>query len=482
MSRMLGFMGAWIIILSGSASSWAGGLELGDTGAEAMGRAGAFAAKADNPAAINYNPAGFAKLTGHQIAISAHVIQHKYALERTGLHLPVDTQRPWFVAPTHLMFSTDFGIHKGFTLGLGLYVPASMSRDYPQSIGPASTQPIPSSQRYDTVLISGLVLFPSLVAAYRVASWLDIGASFQIWMLSTQSKTVAAVSSACSQAEDPSCDVAVEIKAEDWFSPTGSMGILLRPHAMVELGVMVRFPASAEATGRATLTFGPGVSSLQDAMRYPLVDPKNPKVTLKMNNPIMIKTGARVIFFQGDREVGDIELDFVFENWAAATRREVQIHATSLNKPMEPTVIDWKMKDTFALKLGGAYELPLQAPVTLVLRGGMSYESATTDISNTNLAIFSASRFGVSLGFGLRWKWLSVDVAYSHFFFPKRIVNNSTVRITDFGGTGEGPVVGNGTYESSVNMLTFQLGFAFGVKNPEPAKNPASSARPSRTP
>ena len=41
---------------------WAGGFEFPGNGAEAMGRGGAFTAKASNPSAIDYNIAGLARI------------------------------------------------------------------------------------------------------------------------------------------------------------------------------------------------------------------------------------------------------------------------------------------------------------------------------------------------------------------------------------------------------------------------------------
>ncbi|TNE45290.1 MAG: hypothetical protein EP343_27130 [Deltaproteobacteria bacterium] len=458
------------LVFLGAGAVQAGGMEAGDTGAEALGRGGAFAAKADDPSAINYNPAGFAKLTGHRVVVGFHAMHHSYSFERKGSFLSVDTERPWFSAPSHIMFSTDFGLRKGFTLGIGLYTPPSTPRQYPQSYGNSTAQVLPSPQRYDTVKVSGLVLFPSLVAAYQITPWLTVGASFQIWMLSTETRTVAAVSSACSQAEDPGCDVLVDMKVEDWFSPTGSLGILLRPHRQFELGVMVRFPASAEAKGKAKLTFGPEVDRLQSSMRYPLVEPDDPNVTMEMSYPWMLRAGARVIFFHGDEELADFEVDFVFENWSNASKRNVQIKARSLNEPMEPTVIDWKLKDTFSIRAGGSYQHALSAHVKVIYRAGLFVESATTDVSDTLLAIFSPMRFGVTGGLGLRWKWLSLDIALAHFVFPKRIVNNSTIRVTDFGGTAPGPVIGNGTYRASLTQISLQVGVSFGT---EPQDSPS---------
>ena len=97
----------------------AGGLEMGDSGAEALARAGAFVAKADSPTAINYNPAGFVKLRGHHVALSANILQSRYSFSRidpataddaigdlqgTGRRYPqAGNLNAWFATPLHLM-------------------------------------------------------------------------------------------------------------------------------------------------------------------------------------------------------------------------------------------------------------------------------------------------------------------------------------------------------------------------------------------
>jgi len=59
---------------------------------------------------------------------------------------------------------------------------------------------------------------------------------------------------------------------------------------------------------------------------------------------------------------------------------------------------------------------------------------------------------------GVRWRWVKLDVAYGHVFLPEREVNRSTQTAMDFSGSGEvGPVVGNGFYSASVDMLSLQL-------------------------
>ena len=454
------------------AAALAGGLEVGDTGAEALGRGGAFTAKADNAASINYNPAGFVKLRGHHLTVGGNVVLSRYDFTRTGymtlgntadsVAFPtVSSSTPVFAAPRHLMFTTDFGYFDRVTVAAGMYVPSAAGGAYPTEIE-VNGRKVAAPQRFSQVETSGLIFFPSLAVAFRPAPWLDIGVTFQTVVTSIKTTNIVTAATACDQPEDPNCDITLNIEASKLLTPTGSAGVLLRPSRNLEFGAMVRLPSSATLEGKADITLGPALKKLEGSMTKKMVSPLDPEVTLNNDYPWMVRTGARVIFREGDEEVGDLELDFIYERWSAVSERTVEVKGTSLGKPMEPTVMDWGLKDTYGVRLGSSYRLRLSSSVDLTLRGGAFYESASTEISNTSLSIIGARRLGVTGGLGLRWGRLRLDLAYAHLFFPDRVVNRSTVRAQDFGGNGPGPVVGNGTYSASMDMFSMQLSVAFG--------------------
>src|SRR5262249_42850227 len=66
-----------------SSRAFAAGYEFPDNGAVAMGRAGAFAAKADDPTAIYYNPAGLAAQEGIHVLFDSHLLVDSISYQRT---------------------------------------------------------------------------------------------------------------------------------------------------------------------------------------------------------------------------------------------------------------------------------------------------------------------------------------------------------------------------------------------------------------
>jgi long-chain fatty acid transport protein len=62
--RMLGFVGALVFLFSSLSLVYASGFTIYEQGVRALGRGGAFAATADDPTAIFFNPAGIGQLKG----------------------------------------------------------------------------------------------------------------------------------------------------------------------------------------------------------------------------------------------------------------------------------------------------------------------------------------------------------------------------------------------------------------------------------
>jgi long-subunit fatty acid transport protein len=485
---------ALLLALTGSALG--GGMEVGDSGGEAMGRGGAFVAKADSPATLNYNPAGFAKLRGYQATISANVVYSTVDFQRlgrfsfgkedaTGTPYPtVQNSRPLFAAPMHFVLTSDFGLRK-LTFAAGMYVPAAVPTAYPLSTN-INGRDVAAPQRYMLATSdsdSQLLLFPSVAVGWHLHEKIDIGLSFQWAMYKIAYTQVSTVGAACETPEDPSCDITVNLDVSSWFAPTGSAGVLVRPFSGLELGGMVRFPSHAEMKGKAKASFGPGVSKLNPYVQKPLLDPMDPSVTVTNDYPWMFRLGARYVFYSGDEEKADIEADFVYERWSGASIRTVTLDAQSLGKPLAPVIMDQKFRDTFAVRLGGSYRFRLTSSVDLTLRAGLFVETETNDISDTNLSVIGQRRVGLTGGVGLRWGWLKADVAYAHLFLPERVVERSSFTASDFGGSGTaGPVVGNGIYNARVDALYLQITAAYGATPVRPrraeAEPPAADQAP----
>jgi long-subunit fatty acid transport protein len=442
-----------------------------DSGAVGLGRGGAFVARGDDPTTIRYNPAGLVKLRNHHLTAAGQVSYVNSLFSRSAnggtlTHAPVGNTQPLRALPSQLMFTTDLALFERLTLAVGFHVPPAVMLTFPEEVK-TDDGAVAAPQRYQAISgkDSSVLVYPSFAAAFRVMEWLDVGASFELMVLDASSGAVTTAGSACQEPEDPACDITMHFRASDPFTFTGSAGILIRPLPGLEFGVAARLPTTCNAKGKAEISLGPGVARLNDALTIPVVSPLDPTVTLKRSTPWMVRGGVRYGFALGSSTRGDVEVDVVWENWSAAAKNIFHVHAESMGEPMEPQTLDWRFKDTLSARLGGELVFELSSDTHLTARAGFFYETATNEVSHTNLAAISPPRMAPTVGVGLQWGSLALNLAYSHVFFPKRIVRGSAVVSRDMGG-GDGSPVGNGTYTTTADLFALQLTVRFGESAP----------------
>ena len=125
----LGVLGG--VCLSGLATrSSALGLRLADQDPLATARGNAFAATADNPSAIYYNPAGLTQLEGHHLRIGAYAVAlDSHFTSPTGARF--DTKSRVDFAP-QLYYA--YGMkEQPLAFGLGLYAPYGLALEWPNN-------------------------------------------------------------------------------------------------------------------------------------------------------------------------------------------------------------------------------------------------------------------------------------------------------------------------------------------------------------
>ena len=136
----------------------AGGLEMPDNGTEALGRGGAFAAKADDPTAIYHNVGGLAQQGGTRLLVNSNFARSSLAFQREGVQPGEEGSTPWAGKPfapsenqggistlPFIAATSDFGTKRA-TFAIGTFPPHSVGgRAYPEVVNGA-----PSAARYDS--------------------------------------------------------------------------------------------------------------------------------------------------------------------------------------------------------------------------------------------------------------------------------------------------------------------------------------------
>jgi long-chain fatty acid transport protein len=445
----------------------AGGFEIPDQGAQALGRGAAFTAKADDGTAIYYNVAGLARQRGTRLYAGANLLLHKFKFTRTGRFPddPNDPQSPWggqlyptvtntagpFVLP-FVAASTDFGSLDRLTVAIGAFGPSIVgNRTFPLGIG---GQPAPS--RYDYVQSRSTIIFPTLAAAYRITPWLDAGLGLHLVRASIDQTTISyadATPGLCKNPEYQPCDSRNTLSVEG-TSVTASVGVMVRPSADWQLGLQFRGPITIDANG--TLSPRPpkaaSTLALQDSPA---------SLTLKL--PWIIRVGARWVKMVRSFEIWDLETDATYEAWSVqADGPSVFVTDIGPYKNVR-SVVTHGYHDLMSFRLGGAYNMEALDGV-IALRAGGYFDQSAADSPYTRLDFDTLSKIGVTLGLGYRKGAFAFNLAYAGTAGIPRTVSDGVIRPIN-GAKGGAPVdadgkplppVNNGQYKSFTN--TFSVG------------------------
>lgn len=441
----------------------AGGFdELPDQGSEALGRGATFTAKADDATAIYYNVAGLARQRGTKLQLGGNLHFNTFEFTRAGNYPDEQTEEtPWggtpfptqrdrgnpFFLPT-LFLTTDFGVFDRLTFGLGFFGPAATGRVFQTGV---DGKPAPG--RYDAGGGgSNAIFFPTLAAGYRLTRSIDIGVGLHAVVGSFDESAIIYADSggSCPNVEAYTCDGQGKFKGTG-ATATASLGVLARVAPWLQLGAQLRGPSSLTSDGETLQKLG--AASLPPAPGQ-----------LSVDLPAILRVGVRYIGMREKVERYDVELDATWENWGSAQDQGPTVKTTVAGQ--EKTIVSLqKWKDTFSVRLGGAYNVPVGSDV-LTLRAGTFYDSPTTDDAYTKIGTNTMAKLAGTVGVGFKHGPIKVNLAYAAVGSFSRTVTNGAHRLTNAlaadGDTTELPVTNNGTYSafSHVVGIGFEVSFS----------------------
>lgn len=495
------------VCLVGSAprEALAGGFEIPDNGTEALGRGGAFVAKADDPTAIDYNPAGLAEQRGTRLLLDGHVINSNYAFQRFGAFPdnPKNPATPWggypfpkvtdqggpFFAP-FIAATTDFGRFDWLTVAVGVFGPSGVgNRTYPLGVNNA-----PAASRYDVIQPTSTIIFPTLSVGVKATDWLDLGVSLHLVDAIFDLTSTSFVdlgdgpSGPCVNYEYHPCDSVSSLHATA-TSFAATPGILLKPTRTFSIGVSARTPITLDANDGV-------VTVLTAPLGQPIPPPGN--ATLRTQLPWYWRAGARLAFVDdAGFEQGDVELDGTYETWSQAQGTGPQIHIDHLG-PAGPAfdniniTVAHDYNDTFSIRAGGAYNTRLPVGVFTVRLGAYYDKSATADNPGyTRLDFDTLDKIAGTVGVGYKWNGVAFNLGYAEVFEPSRTVPVGTGQIRPIDGAQHGasvdsqgnqlPAVNEGIYTGHTEIVSFSVMAVFDeILGTERSKNwaPHRSTKP----
>ena len=234
--------------------------EFPDNGSEQMARGGAWVARASDPLAAIFNPAG---LAGQQTRItiqSAIIFDHtcftrvKAASDTTidplvganGVYPRVcDSSQPTL----NPQIGLTFRVNDRLSIGLLVIGPSSSGeKTFPDFINDGSGTPQAAPQRYLLVQQSGIIAFPTIGVGYELLDNLRVGASFS-WGFARLKLTSATLSLNSDGTMPANNDTRAELQVHDYFVPGFTLGGLYSATPELDIAAWYKWSDSIKARG-----------------------------------------------------------------------------------------------------------------------------------------------------------------------------------------------------------------------------------------
>lgn len=477
----------------------AGGFEIPDHGARALGRGGAYAVGVKDLTAAHYNPAAMAKFRGTRLMISHNSLRSDMTYTRAPLGPgwvdgagnslegtafgPVSSSKPWFLLGGFGAVSSDFGLENA-TFYAAVHGPsANGHHEYPAY----------GSQSFMLTEMSVVTMFFHLGGAWKYKSktsgkdLFGIGGSLAYAILPSMRYGLVTDSSSRTGIDvenfnpipDPeSTQLETVLSLKDNTGISGNVGMWLRPIDAIEIGLSGRvIPTIFRPTGTLEVD--------KDTLVTDEVKASMKKITM----PVMLRGGLRYIHMKGERELFDIELNAVWENWSQIRSYDLDFDGRVAGQQLLPISLDKSWRDAFSVRAGGDYNV---IEDHLWVRAGGFWERGAVQDVYAHLDFPSFNRWGLSAGLTAGLPGAEFSIGYQHIFQADVTVTEANSRVyqqrplrpcpefcmDEASGLATNGVPANaGLFESAFDMIgiSVDLNFTTLIKNRK-AKREASAA------
>ena len=436
--------------------------EFPDNGSEQEGRGGAWIARASDPLAAFYNPAGLAgqptrlTLQANLSTQNTCFVRVKAANDLTedgvapgGGYPKVCNSGSFFPDP-----QVGFTWHVSNRVGLGFLVlgPSAVGNtEWPAFVNGST----PAPSRYMLLKSNVVFLTPTIGVGWEVVDRLRLGASFQAGIAPSINFANTAPALNADNSNPANTDLRAELTAKTWFVPGFTLGALWSPTDVLDVAAWYKYSAPISAKGDIetganyfTPTVASGNTSKVIYGDTALANCNNPMLSnqcgsgnnasLKVPIPMEAKIGVRyhkrragVAVDEHRRDpiaddVFDVEVNFTWANDSAFDYLELHFPSDASGNgslPATPAIpgavlppnadVRHHFRDVFGVRLGGDYNV---LPERLALRAGAFVESQAADPQYQNIDFDGAQRIGVALGGTVRVHNVDLILGYGHVF------------------------------------------------------------------
>jgi long-chain fatty acid transport protein len=386
----------------------AGGFQLNEHGARAMGMGGAFTAVADDPSAMYFNGAGLTQLSGWNFMAGTSFIAPNS--EFRGIFPGVTsykTKAQTFVIPNgYATYSAG-----DWAVGLAFNVPFGLGTEWPTD-WPGRYLALKTDVRAYTITGEG---------AYKLMDNLSVSAGLVFSFASVN------ITEKTPQTPFPG-DAFITLDGKDNSAFGYNFGILYKPISKLSLGASFHSQVKYNFTGTATT-----VGASQLAPNFPAG-----AITANLTTPFNLTFGAAYDLMPELK----LSLDFQYVGWSSYDT--LAIDFANVPRVASPRLYD----NSYIIRFGAEYKLNS----TFAFEGGIYYDKNPVKPQYLNPSLPDANRICFSLGANYRVT-SNFTAAISYLF-----IRSSELTVTD---SNEGNPPFNGTYNSFANLGSISLSYSF---------------------
>jgi|GEM_PF-6044095 len=396
-----------------SSKAFAGNVDTYGIGAKATSLGGAYAAWADDPFALYYNPAGLAQINKPEVTLGFENVKpfmtvNSLSVEPFGVYPALSqsglsqggTSFGSFTDNSATMTIPNFGIalpvSKKLTLGFGVYVPYGLSISFTNSpFNPISFSSY-KSWYYREVFAFG--------AGYKITDNLFIGGAINIGTTQSGVQRYVWGTNFPKILGGLGQYAALKTNLADNHNFSWNLGVMYKPTDWLTLGATYRSMTHTNLSGTYQLQTSTG--TLQEG-----------SASTTVNAPDQLQIGVNI----KPSEKVRFEVDYLWTDWSVVNAYDVFFTPPLLGqKPYASFPRHWNNTNTF--KFGIEYK-PIEM---LALRGGFYYDPTPIPSSTFDAQWPDANKYMFTGGVGLNFKhWkIDTDVFYSTTAGNRNISNS----------------------------------------------------------
>jgi len=387
------------VLLTPAGPAIASGFRLPDQDAFATARGEAFAATADNPSAIYYNPAGITQLPGHQLRGGVYGLKLDVTYESPAGQ-EYNNEADLHAVPQ--LFYT-YGAEKlPLAFGLGVYSPYGLSSEWPQDTG------------FRTVATQGRLTYVTVnpVAAWRITPQISIAAGLTVNYADTDLQQGFAT---------PMAGLGDTFKFQGNGMALGfNAGLMWKPLEQLQFGINYRSATTVDMNGTTDLS--------------------SPQFNANQNADAEFKFPQNVVFGVSWRPTPDWNLEFNLD-WTDWSRLDtITIHQSPL--PDVGLPLNWE--SSFYYEFGVTRHLQHGWSVS----GGYIFNENSVPDATYQPLVADQNRHFFSAGFGWQGEHFGVDFAYQFGYGPNRTVSGSAPSLLGQNADGNYRFLSNAVFAS----------------------------------